>query len=149
MTKLRAVEASDDWSCLTADASTFDWINKEDVQEQSVNDVSDTWELTSEIGSVLSLGDESVAFYRQSSYADAAKNFDVPISRIQKKAVTNRRPVDLQIPENEPLVDDDSKFDAFFVMEGYKGLRGGKAARRFKGNQKSPSRQKPRSAKQS
>lgn len=142
--KVAIEEASDEWSCLTADVSTFDWIDKDDVQEeQALDDVSDTWELTSEIGSVLFWGDEPVSSSRKPSYADAVRKFDAPVLRTYEKAST-RRPIDKQIPENEPLEDDDRKFDAFFVMEGYKGGRGGKTARHFKGNQKTPSRRKPR-----
>ena len=101
----------------------------------------DSWEIVSDIASVLSLDGLQFA----GSYAEITKlppHLPVTVSTEAqaKKSVQWKRSPKKETPEK----DDSGEFDALFVMEGVKGARGGKATLMFKGNPRTP---KPRKSK--
>jgi len=133
----------DEWSCLTDgddDASAFEWIVsavQDDLESQS--NVSQSWEITSEVNSVMTLED-SIGATGKVSYADMAKTkAGSPREDPGKKASLQKTPQRIPTIQEEELLsnqDNNETCDAFFVLEGVKGGHGGKPAMRFRGNQK-------------
>jgi len=120
----------------------------DDEEWSCLSSPDESWEIMSEVGSVISMADDFSSVTTQCkkmSYSDMAKQGNskgfkqssTPKSNLRQKPTVTSKPQ--TISEDEPFFEE-TPFDSFFVMEGAKQGRGGKRRSMFKGNSRTSKR---------
>ncbi|CAB9513662.1 expressed unknown protein [Seminavis robusta] len=97
------------------------------------------WEVLSSVGSVISVGTEGITYAGVVKLGDVCQTERIHQGAPGRPSTKPKKPRKAKAAEEDGLNTDE--YDAFFVMEGVKGARGGRTSLMFKGN---PKTQKPR-----
>jgi len=139
----------DEWSCVT---TSFDIVDNPPPKnyDASIEADSDTWEITSEVSSVVSLNG-SIASGMKKSYLEIARQKGSVVQKYHFPKAISQKPLfdapqkkapvfstrSIQEAEDEPFnKNHEALLDPFFIQEGVKNGRGGRSKLMFKGNQR-------------
>jgi hypothetical protein len=113
------------------------------AERETVDDISTDWSILSEVSSVVSFERTMVRSFKEVLVGHCGiKARAVPVREAQPSSSGD--------PKTEPAIqgklskkasedtegDNQDGFDAYFIMHGFKGARGGRSSRMFKGNSK-------------